>query len=63
VYLGELREQVLSITLYKTVTFPFCRFGETLAGGLTVGPLGGWTGDDVFTWILIVLASRGVVIS
>ena len=33
-----------------------------MVGGLTVGALDGRRGEDVFTWILIVWATRGVVI-
>jgi hypothetical protein len=56
----------LSVWL-ETVTFPLHLFGETLAGGmvgeLTVEVSDGQGGEDVFKWILIVWATRGVIIS
>ena len=58
----------LLIGLAGDSNFSFMFFGETLAGRLMVGgltvkalALGGWGGEDVFTWILIVWTTTGVV--
>jgi hypothetical protein len=65
--LSSLRCHTCSSVWLETATFPLHLFSETLAGrmmvgGLTVGALDGQGGEDVFTWILIVWATRGVVI-
>ena len=65
--LSSVRSHTCSSVWLETATFPLCLFGEILAGrlmvgGMTVGALDGQGGEDVFTWILIVWATRGVVI-
>jgi len=65
--LSSVRCHTCSFVWLETATFPLHLFGETLAGGLMVGEvtveaLDGRGGEDVFTWILIVWATRGVVI-
>lgn len=65
--LSSFRCHTCSFVWLETATFPLHLFGETLAGrmmvgGLTVGALDGWGGEDVFTWILIVWATIVVVI-
>jgi hypothetical protein len=65
--LSSVRCHTCSSVWLETATFPLRLFGETLAGrmmvgGLTVGALDGRGGEDVFTLILIVWATRGVVI-
>ena len=66
--LSSVRCHTCSLIWLETATFPLLFFGETLAGRLMVGgltvealALGGQGGEDVFTWILIVWATTGVV--
>ena len=66
--LSSVRCHTCSLVWLKTATFPLHFFSETLAGRMMVGgltvkalALGGWGGEDVFTWILIVWTTTGVV--